>query len=59
MTFTANDKREMWPRDYVYPILASLHVFSFSIKSSCFAFASNSRISLHYSHICTLYFKKT
>ena len=36
-----------------------LAVFSFSVKSSSFALASKARISLHYSHLCTLYFKKT
>ena len=36
-----------------------LAVFSFSVKSSSFVLASKARISLHYSHVCTLYFKKT
>ena len=34
-------------------------VFSFSVKSSSLALASKAKISLHYSHLCTLYFKKT
>ena len=36
-----------------------LAVFSFSVKSSSFALASKARISLHYSHLCFLYFKET
>ena len=36
-----------------------LAVFSFSVKSSSFALASKARSSLHYPHLCTLYFKKT
>lgn len=31
-----------------------LAVFSFLVKSSSFAFASKARISMHYSHLCTL-----
>ena len=34
-------------------------VFSYSVKSSSFALALNARISLHYTHLFTLYFKKT
>ena len=56
MTFTANGKREISPRDHVYPIFA---VFSFSVKSSSFAFALKVRISLYYYHLCTHFFKKT
>ena len=32
-----------------------LAVFSFSLKSSSFVLTSKARISLHYSHLCTLY----
>ena len=36
-----------------------LAVFSFSVKLRNFALASKARIILYYSHLCTLYFKKT
>ena len=35
-----------------------LAVFSFSVKSSSFGLSSKARISLHYSHLCTLYFQE-
>ena len=56
MTFTANVRYDHVTMFILYLPLA---VFSFSVKSSSFALASKARISLHYSHLCTLYFKKT
>ena len=34
-------------------------VFSFPVKLSSFALASKALIILHYSHLCTYFFKKT
>ena len=56
MTFTASVRYDHVSMFILYLPLA---VFSFSVKSSSFALASNVRISLHYSHLCTLSFKKT
>ena len=56
MTFAANVRYDHVTMFILYLPLA---VFSFSVKSSSFALASKARISLHYSHLCTLYFKKT
>ena len=58
MTFTqtANVRNDHVAMFILYLPLA---VFSFSVKSSSFALASKARISLHCSHLCTLYSKKT
>ena len=53
MTFTVYDHVTM------FILFLPLAVFSFSVKSSSLALASKARISLHYSHLCTFYFKKT
>ena len=58
MTFTANGKREI-DHDTMFILYLPLAAFSFSVKSSSSAFASKVRISLGYSHLYTLYFKKT
>ena len=56
MTFTANVR---YDHVTMFILYLPLPIFSFPVKSSSFAFALNVRISLHYSHFCTLYFKKT
>ena len=56
MTFTANVRYDHVTMFILYLPLA---IFSFSVKLSSFASASKARISLHYSHLSTLYFKKT
>ena len=35
-----------------------LAVFSFSVKSNSFTLVSQARISLHYSHLCTLFISR-
>ena len=56
MTFTANVGYDHVTMFILYLPLA---VFSFSVKSSSFALTTKARISLHYSYLCTLHFKKT
>ena len=59
-TFTknrpANDKNGQVT---MFTLYLPLSVFSFLVKLSSFALASKVRIILHYSHLCTNFFKKT
>ena len=59
MTFTANGKRVRYEHLTMFILYLPLAVFSFSVKSSSSELASKATISLHYSHLCTLNFKKT
>ena len=43
----------------MFILLLPLAVFSFLAKFGSFALASKARITLHYSHLCTHFFKKT
>ena len=55
-TFTANGRN-----DHVTLLVLHLQlaVFSFLVKLRSFALASKARIILHYSHLCSHFYKKT
>ena len=60
ITFAANSRNDhvtSCSRDHVYPIFAA-RCFQFSVKLRSFA-SINFRIILHYSHLCTNFFKRT
>ena len=43
----------------MFTMYLSLTIFSFLVKLSSFALASRVGIILHFSHLCTNFFKKT
>ena len=55
ITFTANGRND---HVTMFTLHLPLAVFSLSVKLSSFALASKVRIILHYSNLCTNYFKK-
>ena len=56
VAFTANGRND---HVTMFTLHLPLAVFSFSEKLSSFAFASKGRIILHYSYLCTHFFKTT
>ena len=59
VTFLTIGEVKRYDHVTMFTLYLPLAVSSFSVKSSSFALASKARISLHFSHLCTLYFKKT